>query len=83
MKNRPRLQMILQKPDLSGREIARRMLCSPATIARLRGRINVLGLTLDELNAMPDSELRTWLYDRPSASADLLWPNWDLVLADI
>ena len=83
MKNRHRLQMLLQKPDLSNREIGRRLICSPTTIAKLRGRIEVLGLTLDELDAMTDSQLHAWNYDRPAASAELIWPDWDLVLADI
>ena len=39
--------------------------------------------TLDELDAMTDSQLHAWSYDRPAASAELLWPDWDLVLADI
>lgn len=82
-KNRQRLALLLKYPDLSNREIARRQICSPTTIAKLRGRIDVLGLTLDQLEAMSDSDLGTWLYDRQVAPGDRIWPDWDAVLANL
>ena len=82
-KNRQRLALLLQHPHLSNREIARQRLCSPTTIARLRGRIAVLGLSLEQLDAMRDSELQDWLYDRQITPGDRIWPDWDVVLANL
>jgi len=84
MKNhRQTLRVILVKPDLSNREIARQILCSPGTISRLRSRVSILGLTLAQLDAMKDSEIRDWAYDQQTSAGDLVWPDWDAVLADL
>lgn len=82
-KNRQRLVLLLQHPHLSNREIARQRLCSPTTIARLRGRIAVLGLTIEKVDAMSDSQLDDWLYDRQIVPGDRIWPDWNVVLAKL
>ena len=82
-KNRQRLHTLLSHPQLSNREIARQRQCSPTTIARLRSRITVLGLTLDHLTAMTDGELRNWLYEDQTSVGDLISPDWDTVLAQL
>ncbi len=82
-KNRQRLHTLLSHPELSNREIARQRQCSPTTIARLRSRIAVLGLPLDQLTAMGDDELRNWLYDGHASAGELLAPDWNTVLVQL
>lgn len=82
-KNRQRLVLLLAHSHLSNREIARQRLCSPTTIARLRSRIAVLGLTKTQLEEMGDSELQAWLYDRQVAPGDRIWPDWDVVISHL
>lgn len=82
-KNRQRLALLLAHPNLSNREIARQRICSPTTIARLRSRVAVLGLTAGQLDAMSESDLQGWLYDRQLAPGDKIWPEWDTVLASL
>lgn len=77
------LQTLLTHPTLSNREIARQRQCSPTTIATLRSRVEVLGLTKDQLDAMSDSELRSWRYDDRTSRGELIWPDWDMVLKEI
>ncbi|MFV0643875.1 MAG: IS21 family transposase [Sphingomonadaceae bacterium] len=82
-KTRQCLQTLLIHPTLSNREIARQRQCSPTTIATLRSRIEVLGLAKDQLDAMSDSELRSWRYDDRASRGELIWPDWNTVLAEL
>lgn len=82
-KNRQCLHTLLVHPKRSNREIARRRQCSPTTVARLRDRVAVLGLALDQLNTMTDDELRNWLYDGKTVAGDLVTPDWNTVLAQL
>ena len=80
LKERSRLQIILRNPDASNRALARQRGCSATTIGKYRGRIAILGLTLEQLTAMADSEVLTWLNGAKFHTGEKLEPDWDWVL---
>jgi hypothetical protein len=55
------LQAILRSPTVSNRAIAALRSCSHSTIAKYRARIDILGLTAEDLDRMSDTQVRIWL----------------------